>query len=63
MQWAPSDKLEFYFDGLYSKADHVYERNDLNLAVRSTNTNVPVNVVLERRQHRDERDASRIRSG
>jgi len=46
MQWAPSEKLEFTFDGLYSKADHVYERNDLNLAVRSTNTNVPVNVVL-----------------
>ena len=46
MQWAPSDKLEFYIDGLYSKADHVYERNDLNLAVRSTANNVPVNVVL-----------------
>jgi TonB-dependent receptor len=47
MQWAPSDKLSFYFDSLYSKADHVYERNDLNLAVRSTNTNVPVNVELD----------------
>jgi TonB-dependent receptor len=47
MQWAPSDKLSFYFDSLYSDADHVYERNDLNLAVRSTNTNVPVNVVLD----------------
>ena len=46
MQWAPSDKLEFTLDTLYSKADHVYERNDLNLAVRSTNTNVPVNVQL-----------------
>jgi TonB-dependent receptor len=46
MQWAPSDTLSFYIDSLYSKADHVYERNDLNLAVRSTNTNVPVNVEL-----------------
>jgi len=46
MQWAPSDSLSFFFDGLYSKADHVYERNDLNLAIRSTNTNVPVNVEL-----------------
>ena len=47
MQWAPSDKLSFYFDSLYSKADHVYERNDLNLAIRSTNTNIPVNVELD----------------
>ena len=47
MQWAPSDKLSFYFDSLYSKADHVYERNDLNLAVRSTNTNIPVDVELD----------------
>ena len=46
MQWAPSDTLSFYFDSLYSEGDHAYERNDLNLAVRSTNTNVPVNVVL-----------------
>jgi TonB-dependent receptor len=46
MQWAPNDNLSFYFDGLYSKADHVYERNDLNLAVRSTNTNIPLNVEL-----------------
>ena len=30
----------------YSKADHAYERNDLNLAVRSTNTNIPLNVEL-----------------
>lgn len=47
MQWAPSESLSFYVDSLYSKADHPYERNDLNLAVRSTNTNVPVNVVLD----------------
>ena len=46
MQWAPSDKLEFYIDSLISKADHAYERNDLNLAIRSTNSNIPVNVVL-----------------
>ena len=46
MQWAPSDSLSFYVDSLYSKADHPYERNDLNLAVRSTNTNIPVNVTL-----------------
>ena len=46
LQWAPSDSLSFYFDGLYSEADHVYERNVLNLAVRSTNTNVPVDVQL-----------------
>jgi TonB-dependent receptor len=46
VQWAPSDNLEFYLDTLYSKADHVYERNDLNLAVRSTNTNIPMNVQL-----------------
>jgi len=46
MQWAPSDSLSFYFDSLYSEADHPYERNDLNLAVRSTNTNVPVNVQV-----------------
>ena len=35
-----------YFDGIYSEADHPYERNDLNLAVRSINTNIPVDVVL-----------------
>jgi len=46
MQWAPSDTLEFYVDTLYSKGDHVYERNDLNLAVRSTNTNIPMNVQV-----------------
>ncbi|MEO8016800.1 MAG: TonB-dependent receptor [Pseudomonadota bacterium] len=46
LQWAPSESLSFYFDGLHSKADHVYERNVLNLAVRSTNTNVPVDVQL-----------------
>src|SRR5690349_3453047 len=37
MQWAPSESLSFYWDNLYSEADHPYERNDLNLAVRSTN--------------------------
>ena len=42
----PNDKMEFYIDSLYSEADHPYERNDLNLAVRSINTNVPVNVEL-----------------
>ena len=45
-QWAPNEKLEFYLDGLYSEADHVYERNDLNLAVRSVNNNIPFNVVV-----------------
>lgn len=47
VQWAPSESLSFYFDSLYSEADHAYERNDLNLAVRSTNSNVPVNVELD----------------
>jgi TonB-dependent receptor len=47
LQWAPSDSLSIYFDSLYSEADHVYERNDLNLAIRSTNTNVPVDVVTD----------------
>src|SRR6187402_3292437 len=28
MQWAPSDSLTFYWDNLYSEADHAYERND-----------------------------------
>jgi TonB-dependent receptor len=47
LQWAsPSEALSVYFDGLYSEADHPYERNDLNLAVRGVNTNVPVNVQL-----------------
>ena len=46
LQFAPSDTLSFFFDSLYSEADHPYERNDLNLALRSTTTNVPVNVVL-----------------
>jgi TonB-dependent receptor len=46
LQWAPSDSLSFYFDSLYSEADHQYERNDLNLAIRSINTNVPVNVTV-----------------
>jgi TonB-dependent receptor len=46
VQWAPSENFSFYFDSLYSEADHAYERNDLNLAVRSTNTNVPVNVQM-----------------
>jgi TonB-dependent receptor len=47
MQWAPSESMSFFLDTLYSEADHPYERNDLNLAVRSTNTNVPVNVELD----------------
>jgi TonB-dependent receptor len=46
LQWALNDSLSFYWDNLYSEADHPYERNDLNLAVRSTNTNVPVNVQV-----------------
>ena len=47
LQWAsPSENLSIYFDGLYSEADHPYERNDLNLAVRGINTNIPVNVTL-----------------
>ena len=46
LQWAPNDNLSFYLDYLVSKADHPYERNDLNLAVRSTNTNVPVDVTI-----------------
>ena len=47
MQWAPNENLEFYFDGLYSKADHPYERNDLNLAVRNVNNNIPLNVEVD----------------
>ena len=47
LQWAsPSEAVSVYFDGIYSEADHPYERNDLNLAIRSINTNVPVNVVM-----------------
>jgi TonB-dependent receptor len=46
LQFAPSDTLSFHLDTLYSEADHAYERNDLNLAVRSTNTNIPVNVEI-----------------
>jgi TonB-dependent receptor len=47
LQWAsPSEALSIYFDGLYSEADHPYERNDLNLAVRGISTNVPVDVTL-----------------
>jgi TonB-dependent receptor len=47
LQWAsPSESLMVFFDGIYSEADHPYERNDLNLTIRSVNTNVPVNVVL-----------------
>ena len=45
LQWA-SESVQVYFDSLYSEADHPYERNDLNLAVRSINTNIPGNVVL-----------------
>ncbi|HEV7608589.1 MAG TPA: TonB-dependent receptor, partial [Steroidobacteraceae bacterium] len=45
-QWSPSESLSFFFDSLYSEADHNYERNDLNLAIRSTNTNIPIDVVL-----------------
>jgi TonB-dependent receptor len=47
LQWAsPSEAVTVYFDGIYSEADHPYERNDLNLTIRSVNTNVPVNVVM-----------------
>jgi len=46
MQWAPSENLEFFFDSLYSEADHGYERNDLNLAVRNVNNNIPLNVEV-----------------
>ena len=46
-QWAsPNDKVSVYFDSIYTKSDHPYERNDLNLAIRSISTNVPVNVQL-----------------
>jgi len=46
-QWAsPNDTVSIYFDSIYSKADHPYERNDLNLAIRSIGTNIPVNVTL-----------------
>lgn len=47
LQWAsPSENLQIYFDGLYSEADHPYERNDLNLAVRGVNNNIPLNVEV-----------------
>lgn len=47
LQWAsPGDSLSVYLDALYSEADHPYERNDLNLAIRGVNTNIPVNVEL-----------------
>ncbi len=47
LQWAsPSENLQVYFDTLYSEADHPYERNDLNLAVRGVNNNIPMNVVI-----------------
>jgi TonB-dependent receptor len=47
LQWAsPSEALSIYLDALYSEADHPYERNDLNLAIRGVNTNIPVNVEL-----------------
>ncbi len=46
VQWAPSDNLEFFFDSLYSEADHPYERNDLNLAIRNVNNNIPLNVEV-----------------
>lgn len=47
LQWAsPEESLSIYFDGIYSEADHPYERNDLNLAIRGVNTNIPVNVTL-----------------
>ncbi len=46
-QWAsPNEGVEIWFDGLYSEADHPYERNDLNLAVRGVNNNIPLNVVI-----------------
>jgi TonB-dependent receptor len=47
LQWAsPSESVSVYLDTLYSEADHPYERNDLNLAIRGVNTNIPVNVEL-----------------
>ena len=47
MQWAPNEKLEFYFDSLYSESDHPYERNDLNLAIRNVNNNIPLDVEVD----------------
>jgi TonB-dependent receptor len=47
LQWAsPSENLQVYLDTLYSEADHPYERNDLNLAVRGVNNNIPLNVQI-----------------
>jgi TonB-dependent receptor len=47
LQWeSPSDAVSIYLDSLYSEADHPYERNDLNLAIRGVNSNIPVNVEL-----------------
>jgi TonB-dependent receptor len=47
LQWAsPSENVQVYFDTLYSEADHPYERNDLNLAVRGVNNNIPLNVTI-----------------
>jgi TonB-dependent receptor len=48
LQWAsPSDSMSAYLEGIWSDQDMPYERNDLNLAIRSINTNVPMNVVLD----------------
>ena len=48
LQWAaPSDSMSAYLEGIWSDQDMPYERNDLNLAVRSINTNVPVDVVVD----------------
>jgi TonB-dependent receptor len=47
LQWAPSDSLSFYLDSLYSEADHPYNRNDLNVELRSKTNLVPVDVTLD----------------
>jgi TonB-dependent receptor len=47
LEYRPSDKLRFYGDVLYSKADREFARMDMNWVVRNSNTMVPRNLEID----------------
>ncbi|WP_369058384.1 TonB-dependent receptor [Caulobacter sp. 73W] len=47
LEWRPNDKLNFYFDTLYGKANREFQRIDMNWIVRNSNAMVPVGVQVD----------------
>jgi TonB-dependent receptor len=47
LEYRPTDKLRFYGDVLYSKADREFDRMDMNWVVRNSNTMIPRNLEVD----------------